>query len=280
LQGKRSKVMTGKHLARRRRRSFTIVELLIVVAVLAVLAGLISAAAYRVIVTAVNTKMFVELGSLDLACRAFKEKFGDYPPDGTNTSLYTQFLNKAFPLRSSTAQPASTLNPCTALAFWLGGVPDSTGKPMGFSADPRNPFDAISPSRILPFFEFDTNRLSGNLYVPDNGSKTRSDPYIYFRALPGGGYDPTSNCTAPNGNLMRPCFDMVRGGAQYNAYTNPNSFQIRSPGRDGKLGRGTAYPYGIISGSSSGTQQVVSYSAEDYDDQANYCPKLTLMGAM
>jgi prepilin-type N-terminal cleavage/methylation domain-containing protein len=261
--------MTGKNLARCRRRSFTIVELLIVVAVLAVLAGLISAAAYRAIVTAVNTKMFVELGSLDLACRAFKEKFSDYPPDGTNSALTLNFLHKAFPLYSSTTVSNIALNPATALPFWLGGLTN------GLSADPRNPFETVSPSRIPPFFEFDLNRLSGNMYRPDNGSTNSSDPYIYFRALPGGGYDP-SNCVY---NSVRPCFDMTRGGTS--TYANPNSFQIRSPGRDGKMGMGTAYPYGTITGGGgAGSQQVQQYTIDDYDDQANFCPKLTFMGAI
>jgi prepilin-type N-terminal cleavage/methylation domain-containing protein len=267
--------MVGKFMKRRLRRSFTIVELLVVVAVIAILASLISAAAYRAIETAVNTRIVVEIGALDLACRAFKEKFGDYPPD--NPIAANTFLKKAFPYSGDLSKTTVYVSPATALFFWLGGMTDSYGKPIGFAADPRNPFNLNQAiSRIGPFFDFDATRIRGGYgvagvfaYCPPNGvDVARTDPYVYFRARPGGTYDQTvryiSNVT---GRSVMASMDSFAPGY----FVNPNSFQIRSPGRDGCMGMGVDYPYGT---------DYDTANSYDYDDQANYCDKLKFIDAM
>jgi hypothetical protein len=208
----------------------------------------------------VKTRIFVELGSIDLACRAFKEKYGDYPPDGSDQSAISGFLARAFPDYKGELPPRYKITPTSALLFWLGGMRDADGKFIGFSANPENPFDNDA-RRLPPFFEFDLNRVKddaeGLRYLPGNDN-AESEPYVYFRARPDGSY-------AGSYHYSRPCLDTTKGA---NVFCNPGSFQIRSPGKDGKYGSGIMYPTGE------------DYDKYQYDDQANFCPKLSFEGAI
>ncbi len=251
-----------------RRRGFTLVEMLAVVVIIGILAGLITAAAVQVIGTARNTRILSEIGQLDLAIKAYKEKFGDYPPDFTDADAVRRHLARAFPLCPPGNYPNfANQNPSTALTFWLGGLPTGSGGVLnGFSANPRNPFD-LSPSRIGPFFDFDPNRLydiGGALqYYPAGvplGSSTQGyGPYVYFRAR----YNPATRTYGYEGHPgwpavgVRPMRDTRRTGNQ-NPWVNPETFQIRAAGLDGKFGRGVMFPTGE------------DYDEDQLDDLGNF----------
>jgi prepilin-type N-terminal cleavage/methylation domain-containing protein len=251
--------MAANFARRRLRRSFTLVEMLVVVVIIGILAGLITAAAVVAQRTARNTVIVAEIGEMDTAIKAFKEKLGDYPPDGTDPQAVTRFLARAFPQYRGALPATVTLNPASSLVFWLGGPLDASGLPTGFSANPRNPFDT-SQSKIGPFFEFDRTRLKsdaaggGLRYLPPN-SNPQSEPYVYFRAKVDGTGNP-----AYSGNFgnAKPCRDTRVAPA---AWANPKHFQIRSPGLDGKHGTGVSFPDGS------------DYSPENNDDQANFCSR-------
>jgi prepilin-type N-terminal cleavage/methylation domain-containing protein len=193
--------------AQRSRRGFTLVEMLVVVVIIGILAGLITAAAQAAKRAARKGVVRAEINDLDLAIKAFKEKFGDYPPDfgemapAQRTAAVQRFLQKAFPRYTGTWPPAppavnplqgySGQDPATALVFWLGGMIDANGNFAGFSANPANPFElpSVTPSRIQSFFDFDRKRLKmvkvGNTmviagFMPSNGIAD-SHPYLYFR---------------------------------------------------------------------------------------------------
>ena len=173
------------------RHSFTLVEMLTVIVIIGILAGLITAAATRARYRAKVTVIHAELEQLEMALHAYKEKFGEFPPDFTNQQAVLRHLRKAFP-RYSVADWATleehvsigwgvdidTMGPHTALMFWLGGMPEFAASGVenpvvsfrGFSANPTNPFDYnsslsagpnpnYSRSRVKPFFEFDPNRI-------------------------------------------------------------------------------------------------------------------------
>ena len=62
------------------RRGFTLTELLVVIAILAILASLTAVGVMRALDTAKQTRIKVEVDNLDAAFKAYKEKYGSYPP--------------------------------------------------------------------------------------------------------------------------------------------------------------------------------------------------------
>ena len=199
-------------------------------------------------------KMLVEIQELDLALKAYKERFGEYPPDGTDPAAVQRHLRRAFPrYTGDLPEQYAKLDPATALVFWLSGIKDERGDLDGFSANPTNPFDN-APSRIGPFFEFDAKRLRNDngllCYLPPNDNK-QSEPYVYFRAKPNGEY-------AGAWKKCEPCRDN-RAGA--NAFMFPRTFQVRCPGLDGRFGSGVQFPGGE------------DYAQFQHDDLANFCDR-------
>lgn len=190
----------------RARRAFTLVELLTVIVIIGILAGLITAAAVRGRTRARVVAIKSEITQLAMACEAYKEKYGEYPPDLTDLVALDRHLKRAFPryqgdvarfLNSVAAAYGinspnwEQLGPASALVIFLGGIPEQLGstRPAGFHADPRDPFKWGEP-RTNPFFEFDVARLtiadpsSPNTllcqYRPA-GAATAA-PYVYFKS--------------------------------------------------------------------------------------------------
>jgi hypothetical protein len=132
---------------------------------------------------------------------------------------------------------------------------DKDGKLIGFSADLQNPFDRTSEARIGPFYDFDAERLRYDggipVYLPPNHN-AQSDPYVYFRADSKCEY----HCAWKN---CQPCRDSNHGG-----WVNPKSYQLFSPGSDGKYGTGVQYPSGA------------DYDAQRQDDMSNFTAGMTL----
>lgn len=137
--------------------AFTLVELLIVIAIIGVLASLITAAAFRAVDAANRAAIKLEIDQISNALAEFKNEYGAYPPNvfpGGSTDLgltpaeinangqrLVRALRKAFP-RSSEFNVGSGavtdnvsviandgLSPAEALVFWL----------QGFSSDPARP---------------------------------------------------------------------------------------------------------------------------------------------
>lgn len=187
------------HFSPRRRAAFTLVELLTVIVIIGILAGLITAAAIPARNAARRAVIKTEIAQLELALDAYKNKYGDYPPDFSGIhgvlgdashagvaqarNAVLRHLRKAFP-RYTPGNPSGSkqtdpwlrfvddltaaginvnqLSPATALTFWLGGVRGRAAdstRLIGFSANPAFPFDRDSKSRLPQLFEFDETRL-------------------------------------------------------------------------------------------------------------------------
>jgi hypothetical protein len=222
----------------------------------------------------------VEISQLDCAVKAFKERFGEYPPDfgeETNEQRVTavkKFLSKAFPQCPESNYPVefrdpanfdpAKYNPATALVFWLGGMRDAHGRLIGFSANSQAPFDQKVNDRIGPFFDFDPRRLDFNVgtkYYPPSYRGDRSQGcYIYFRAE-NGGYAGKSYAGAGNSGAMQ---DARLSTGKKIEYMNPKSFQIRSFGLDGRWGATPETRWGVMFPTGS------DYNPENYDDMGNF----------
>ncbi len=131
----------------RTRSGFTLVEVLIVIAIIGVLVGLLIPAVNMARRSVQQTAIAFEVEALANAVEQYKNKYGDYPPDGSNGRTFQNHLRKAFPNIaqseidilgamfsgrpvSNAAVTGSVMDPPEALVFFLGG----------FSNDPQFPF--------------------------------------------------------------------------------------------------------------------------------------------
>jgi type II secretory pathway pseudopilin PulG len=265
--------------------------MLVVLVIIAILAGLISAVAYRGIARAKVARIGIDISQLSQALNNYKTQFGEYPPDFSDVTsangqaIIMSHIAKAFPRFTvtwygspKTSHPLTwtdlqqeilansnnlinlnNMTPATALAFWLGGIPDAQGKPCGFSKNPADPFEGptTTPSRIGPLFEFDPGRLTmtsstvadnGKYYAPGIIAGT-GQPYIYLRAELGQlepkreyfYYNGTAYSIKKGSSGAQPYWDQRNMG-----WVNPDSFQILCCGLDGKFGKENVYPTGNI----------------------------------
>lgn len=225
----------------RTRRAFTLIELLTVVIIIGILAGLVTAAAIRVRISVRKASHALELKQFEMALHAYKERFGEFPPDFTGVddaakrAVFDRHLRKAFPrclpehIETAWSSGAKDQNPATALTFWLGGL-NVGGTFTGFSANPTNPF-ASGGSRIGPFYtEFDLERLDAGRYYPtvaarqtDQSLGTTNRAIRYYRAE-NGGYNQTIKGYIPFKDSRTAELPADMG------WINPRSFQIISPG--------------------------------------------------
>jgi len=199
---KRSCARTGRH-------GFTLVEMMVVIIVIAILAGLLLPAIGGAVRRAKNARIALEIAAISQALERYKMEYGEYPPDFvprtdsdgdliSNSTVLDQHLSRIFryralmdvPKRPNPIDPGQPpipvdfirLEPGEALYFWL----------RGFSNNPRFPVSG-GPSELYregtdhtSMFSFDKSRLTdvdedGFVeYHPQGDGAER--PYIYYRA--------------------------------------------------------------------------------------------------
>jgi len=170
--------VTGSNLTRqrdsiqggRRRRGFTLVEMIVVMAIIGMLAAILIPTIRAAMIRARVSSIAVDLANLDAALNQFKEKYGDYPPDfslvpglspAERTRLLTRFVQKAWPritanemrivLAVTVYHPDWKVVPAEALVFWLSG----------FSEDPLHPFTGLG-GPFPPFIDVNSDGLPDN----------------------------------------------------------------------------------------------------------------------
>jgi prepilin-type N-terminal cleavage/methylation domain-containing protein len=267
-----SKIQNPKSKIPHRRRGFTLVEILMVVVIIGVLAGLLLAAAVPVRNAVRNWRMKSEIKQLELALEQARNQLfgGQYPPDTLNPADWQQCVRRAFP-RYSGAVPTPPTTPAEALVFWLGGMKDPTsGNFIGFSSNPLNPFDAsTNTNRIGPFFNFDRTRVGPGsgaglyVYYPQNdlttpttappAAGTAPQPHVYFKAV-AAAYTGTFNNAQP--------YVDVAADPSGATWVNPQSFQLMCPGLDGL--------YSASTGGSPHYPKGDNYGQNTYDDITNF----------
>ena len=81
---------TNRHLSRQRRRAFTLVEMLVVMAVIAVLAAILFPAFGAIKKSGTLKKTRAQLGKVVMAVEAYKQQHGHYPPDNPDNPVVNQ----------------------------------------------------------------------------------------------------------------------------------------------------------------------------------------------
>ena len=155
-------------------RGFTLVELLVVIVIIGMLAGLLVPAVMVAMGRAKQARIKSEIDMLHMAVMKYKSEFGAIPPSAndngrvlmhlrrlfprTNTTYYTTTTNNNVPptclkgLFSNTnfisANNQFILRSDTALAYWLSG----------YSASSTTPFS----SPLVPIYDFDRSRFESD----------------------------------------------------------------------------------------------------------------------
>jgi prepilin-type N-terminal cleavage/methylation domain-containing protein len=194
---------------------------------------------------------------------------------------------------NGTATDRIELNGAECLVFFLGGVnatnyvdangnpftPAPTGAvgewiPLGFSKNPRDPFERSGGTRVGPMTELDASRFVD--FFGDSMSPTTSDgmpelldpfpsqtrPYVYASSYDGKGYDATDLF----GTGMTSVYLQKLGASPPvgNVPWNKTSYQIISPGIDGEYGTGGLFEVGdsyiIPTGRSNERDNVTNFS--------------------
>jgi prepilin-type N-terminal cleavage/methylation domain-containing protein len=250
---------------RRRRAAFTLIELMVVMAILTIMISLLLAGVNRVRIAAKRTNTHTEIRELGQGISMFKQKFSvDYVPskivlredgayvlnsaDANRNKLELDSINwlksawpfLTFPVDwnqngSIQTNVAIDLEGDQCLVFFLGGI-NENGQLTGFSTNKRNPMDP-TPQRIGPFIQFQVDRLRDVRGV--NGFRSYIDPwkvqpYLYFTS-----YGKQAGYKASDSTLgVTPYVDPATNKAM-----SSDGFQIICAGEDKLFGTGgTAYP--------------------------------------
>ncbi len=247
-----------------RRSAFTLVELLVVMAIIATLVALTTAGVMKYYEAATRAQAQHEIREMATGLEALRSDFklSGYPPSkillsntrtdydadaATQASL--RHLTRMFPRMnwSDTTSPIQWRVPGAsapggvwlegheALLFWLGGIPDNTVPAgtvpprTGFSKNPANPTQ-LGGERFGPYFEFNASRI-----VTPGGETSRfidpfgTQPFLYF-----------SSGNTQNGYSPGDCSELgVQPFRQTSTrFVNANSFQIICAGPDMEFGQG------------------------------------------
>ena len=211
--------------ARRAKRGFTLVELLVVMAIIGLLVGLLVPAVFGVQAAFNRAAVKFEIQALNDAVENYRSKHGDYPPDGSSWPVMEAHLRKAFPnilvselnllnpsMFSSQVGSVATsrndndtmlsalspvfqrvMDPAEVLVFFLGGFSSDGQRPF---TGPGGPFAAtgnsLQPygynvSRQNSFYEFPTGRLTLDTAIVGSTSVLVSTDETLFGEAPSQG---------------------------------------------------------------------------------------------
>jgi prepilin-type N-terminal cleavage/methylation domain-containing protein len=282
----------------RHSSAFTLVELMIVIAIVGILASLVTVGVMKAFERSKLVSARIEISQLEAAVAAAKLDLGNVDELPSRIILYSKpidmmsdnsqlgvnsrnFLTKAFgktwfpipnPVGSNNystnasmfwmGQNATypvTLQGMDALVYFLGGLKQN-GSFQGFSASKSTPWDLTSSKRKGPYYSFENSRLT-NLnsdVIPSSYLNAWGGAYTYFSKSDYVYFTGLS----PANTLVYPYRSVANLAA--NSFYNPKTFQIISSGPDQTFGK--------IDPSSTNPIYAPPYSSDlsIYDDLSNF----------
>ena len=301
------------------RRGFTLIELLVVIVIIGILASLVFVGAQAARNAARKAIIKNEITQISGALEMYKNRFGEYPPDFSDEAAVMRHVRKRWPnwqngpkdfgefcdaiLASHAGYNFMVLtltdipgaDSCElksrgahvgALAFWLGGIPDSNGMLNGFSADVSNPLgvgvDITQWDRNSQFMELTLGKycevIDGVPMITANGF-----PIAYFKPNAAGKYMEKApldeslcyhfrykpGVHPPAWEQLGIAVPYAKSGTSAAAavWHNPKSFQLIHPGLDGKFSSESPAEFRVFD---PAKDVKAGCTLADNDNQANF----------
>jgi prepilin-type N-terminal cleavage/methylation domain-containing protein len=251
-----------------RRSAFTLVELLVVVAIIAILIALIMGGVMKVRSMAVVVQNRNDLLQIHNGLQAFYKKYNFYPPDQFKLCSKWSSYNASVPLDALSMSYLGTMWPNLdrnatfnwaggtpfpegvilegdqCLVFFLGGMPTGPGQaPQGFFMNPSNPTMPVGTSTDrLKWLDFDGARcipLRGNPFpsyldshaTNNDGIMKKKSAFVYFSSgKRADGYGAA--------NALFGVAPYIQTAGVPTKFFNSTSYQLISAGPDGAFGPG------------------------------------------
>jgi prepilin-type N-terminal cleavage/methylation domain-containing protein len=182
---------------RRSHEAFTLIELLIVISIIVILAGLLVPVTGRIGVTRMKAVSKTELQQVAAAIEAYKAKYGFYPPDNATNKVYSAlFYELSGTIKTNRNNPADpdpdvyeTLDGRTVTvkilqdAFNVSGLANSSRSRNGTDEKPApvNFLKELKPTQ-LGYWKDATNLICSQEWTKPGG--TAANPWRYNSSNP------------------------------------------------------------------------------------------------